>query len=328
MISKNFNWGIIGPGRISQNFAKTINSMKNVTLYSIASSNKERADKFAKLYNVEKVYYSYKEMLKDPNLDVVYIATPHRFHYENVKLCLEHNKHVLCEKPFTVKSSQAAELIAFAKEQNLFLMEALWTRFLPIYNVVKSWMSEGLIGEIKLLNATMGFNFPFDVKDRIYNHELAGGALLDLGVYPIAISQWITEQNPSSFSAHSTIGKTNVDIMTLATLEYENDIYSQISCNVITKNKNEFIIYGNKGYIIIHDMFWAATKASLVRENKIITELRPFKTTGFEYQIEEVTKCLSAEKIESSIMPLKDTLNNIKLMDAIRNEIGLKYNFE
>ena len=327
-MNKIFNWGIIGPGRIAHKFAEGLNVINDGNLFAIASNNKDRADHFAKKHNVNEVYYSYKELVNDPNVDAIYIATPHRFHFEQTKLALEAGKPVLCEKPFTVNANEAEILIDIAKANNIFLMEGLWTRFLPSYKKAKSWIDGGLIGDIKLLQSTFGFSFPFEPEDRKFNHNLAGGALLDLGVYNISVSQWVTGENPKSFSAFGTIGKTNVDEMVAVTLEYDCGIVSQLNCNLLTTNNNEFIIYGTKGHIKIHRMFWSSTKVSLVTEEREVIESCPFRANGFEYQTEEVMRCINEGKLESPTMALQDTLTNMKLMDSIRKEIGLKYNFE
>lgn len=327
-MSNKFNWGLIGPGRIAHRFAKGLEVIDNTKLYAVASNNRERADYFAKEYSIENSYYSYKELALDENIDAVYIATPHRFHFENTKLCLENNKHVLCEKPFTVNSNEAKILIDLANKNNLFLMEALWTRFLPIYGVVKSWLEEGLIGEVKLMNSNFGFNIPRNLNDRLLSHDLAGGTLLDMGIYPIAISQWVMGENPKSFSTCSIIGETNVDELTSVNFQYNNGAVSQFSTNFLARTINDFIIYGTKGNIKIHEMFWSATKATLTTQSTKITETRELRATGFEYQTEEVMNCIKGGKIESEKMPLIDTMASLKLMDAIRKEIGLKYNFE
>lgn len=328
MTKKTINWGIIGPGRIAKKFAQSFDVIENANLYAVASNNKQRGDSFAKEFNIDKSYYSYEDLVNDEGIDAVYIATPHRFHFENTKLCLEANKPVLCEKPFTVNFTESKKLFDLAKSKNLFLMEALWTRYLPIYSVVKSWLDDKLIGEVKLLNSTFGFNFPRDLNDRKFNHELAGGTLLDLGVYNVAISQWVMKQNPKSYTAIGHLGETSVDELLAVNLQYENGAVSQFSCNYLSNNENDFIIYGSKGYIRIHKMFWGSTKATLYLDDKEITEERPFRANGFEYQIEEATKCISEGRLESSIMPHNQTLANMELMDGIRKQIGLKYSFE
>ncbi|MCB0749863.1 MAG: Gfo/Idh/MocA family oxidoreductase [Ignavibacteriae bacterium] len=328
MNSKTFNWGIIGPGRIAHKFAEATSVIDNCEIYAVASRDVKKAEEFSKQYNAEKTYSSYEDLVNDKNIDAVYIATPHPFHYEQTKLALEAGKNVLCEKPFTVNAKQAKELLDLAKEKNLFLMEALWTRFLPIYKLVRNWLDEKILGETILLTSTFGYAFERNLIDRKFNHALAGGALLDLGVYSIAISQWVLRKDPISFSASGFLGETNVDEMTAVNLNYGDRVVSQFSCNLLSKNDNSFIIYGSKGKIEIHNMFWAATKATLTIDGKEITEERPFKATGFEYQIEEVINCIKNGKLQSDEMTHERTLANLLLMDNIRKEIGLQYSFE
>ena len=328
MKKENFNWGIIGPGRIAQKFAKSLEVIENTTLYAVASNNKERANSFAKEFSADKSYYSYQDLFNDEEIDAIYIATPHRFHFENAKLCLEAGKHVLCEKPITVNASEAKSLIDLARSKNLFLMEALWTCYIPIYEVIKKWLDDKIIGEVKLMNSTFGFNFPRELEDRKFNHDLAGGGLLDLGVYSIAISQWVLEKDPISFSASAFLGETKVDEMLAVNLNYGNGVISQFSCNFLSKNDNNFIIYGTKGQITIHPNFWGSTQATLQIDDEKTVITKEFRGNGFEYQIEEAMNCIQNGKIESQIMSHKNSLANMELMDKIRERIGLKYNFE
>lgn len=328
MNNTKFNWGIIGPGRIAHKFAQGLNVIEEANLYAVASRSKERAEEFANAYNTENTYTNYSDLINDPNVDAVYIATPHRFHFEQVLLALKAKKPVLCEKPITVNAKELKELIDTARENRVFLMEALWTRYLPIYKKVKDWLDSGDIGEVKLLHSTFGYVFPRNLEDRQLNHELAGGALLDLGVYQVAMSQWVMKKDPSKFSVNAYLSKTNVDELTSVMLEYDNGVTSQFSCNFISKNENDFIIYGTKGHIRVHERFWGATKATIYTELKTITENCPFRASGFEYQTEEAMNCIRNNKLESSIMPLDQSLQNMILMDKIREEIGLKYSFE
>jgi predicted dehydrogenase len=328
MDEHKFNWGIIGPGRIAHSFANGLSVIEEANLSAIASRNRDRADKFAEEFNPDKIYTSYLDLISDPEIDGIYIATPHRFHFEQAILALNNRKAVLCEKPITVNASELKRLVETARNKNVFLMEALWTRYLPIYNVVRAWLDDGIIGNVKLINSTFGFNMPRDLEDRKFNHELAGGALLDLGIYPVSISQWVMGKSPNKFSANGYLGETNVDEMIAVTLEYDNGSISQFSCNFLSKNENDFIIYGTKGYIRIHSMFWGSTKATLYTEDSVITESRPFRASGFEYQIEEAMNCIRKGLLESPRMPLEQSLQNIELLDSIRNEIGLKYSFE
>lgn len=329
MNEKTFNWGIIGPGRIAKKFAESLDAVDNAKLYAVASNDKNRANNFANEFNADKSYFTYTDLVTDPVVDAVYIATPHRFHAEQCHLALDAGKNVVCEKPVTVNAKEAEELFKKAQQNKLFFMEALWTRHLPIYkDMVGNWLSQKIIGDIKLLTSTFGFNFERNELDRKFNHELAGGALLDLGVYNIAISQWAMKQDPTSFNANGYLGKTNVDEMLAVNLDYGKGVISQFSCNFLSENQNEFNIYGSAGQIKIHSTFWGATRATLKTKDQTLTVDRPFRKNGFEYQIEEAIRCISNRKIESPIMTHNHTLANMRLMDQIREVIGLKYSFE
>ncbi|HET7144041.1 MAG TPA: Gfo/Idh/MocA family oxidoreductase, partial [Anaerolineales bacterium] len=191
MSDKKFRWGILGPGRIAHNFAGGLKVIDDASLYAVASSKIERAKEFADQYGGAKTYNSYEALLDDPEVDGVYVATPHRFHFENIILCLKAGKPVLCEKPLTVNAAETKKLIETAKKNKVFLMEALWTRFLPIYPVIRKWLDEKAVGDISLMVGTFGFNAPKAKDDRWQNPELAGGTLLDMGIYPISVSQWV-----------------------------------------------------------------------------------------------------------------------------------------
>lgn len=327
MTDKRFNWGILGPGRIANQFAEGLKVIDGAVLYAVASTNLQRARVFAEKYRGEKTYGSYEDLVNDPKVDAVYIATPHRSHYENILLCLNAGKSVLCEKPMNVNSAETAELIKIAGQKKVFLMEALWSVYLPIYNQIRQWLNDGAIGEIKFLASTFGGNVPKDGGDRWLNPELAGGTLLDMGVYPIAISQWVMQQNPTSFSAKSFIGKTGVDELTAVLLQYENGAISQFSSNFFVDGANEFLIFGTKGHISIPEP-WSASQATLVSGDQELTVKMPFHGGGFEFETEEAMKCIHQGLMESPLMTWSNTLANMQLMDSIRAEIGLKYPFE
>ena len=323
-----FKWGIIGPGRIAHRFAKAFAVIDDVVVHAVASRDRKRADEFAGTYQASRVYDSYANLAEDPEVDAIYIATPHRFHFENTMTCLDAGKPVLCEKPLTVNALEAKKLIDTSRDKKVFLMEALWTRYLPVYQEIRRWLDDGLIGEVKLLTSTFSFRVPRNLEDRLLNHELAGGALLDIGVYNIAISQWAYQRNPQSFTAWSFLGKTNVDEMTTVHLHYENDAVSQFTAGLLVNGVNDFFIYGADGYIRIHPMFWDATRATLATSEREVTLTKPYRATGFEYQVEEATKCIREGSLESPRMTHADTLANMSLMDQIRERVGLKYTFE
>jgi len=327
-MTKNFKWGIISPGRIAHTFAEGVQSIADAEICAVASSSQERADAFARKYNVPRAYNSYKALVADPTVDAVYISSLHHQHFEHSMLALEAGKPVLCEKPFTVNASQAEKLISTAKGKNLFLMEALWTRYLPIYGIIRKWLDEERIGDITLMTSTFGFRPERDEKGRLLNPNLAGGTLLDIGIYNLSVSQWVIGGNPKSFKVHALIGDTGVDELLTGVLVYENGVVSQFSCNFLSENQNDFYIYGSKGHIRIHPHFGASTQATLSVNGKEQTETAPFIATGFEYQTEEAVRCIRAGLLESPSISHADTLSTMRLMDGIRAEIGLIYPFE
>lgn len=326
--TNTFRWGLIGPGRIAERFAGGLAAIDDAELYAVASSNGTRAAAFAKKFSASQSYDSYQALLDDPNIDAVYIGTPHRFHFEQTRLCLEAGKPVLCEKPLTVNTDESEQLVELSRRNKVFLMEALWTRYLPIYDQVREWLDGGKIGEATLLSSTFGFNLPRDADDRWFNNELAGGALLDMGVYNVSVSQWVFGGNPTNIVSSGYVGETNVDEMTAVILNYGADRMSQFTTNFIAKSTNDFHIYGTKGYIRIHSMFWDTTEATLFDGSKETTVSRPFRATGFEYETEEAMRCIREGLLESPKISHADTLATMQVMDQIREQIGLRYNFE
>jgi len=326
-----FQWGIISPGKIAHTFAKGVEAIPDAKIVSVASSSKERAKAFAKEYGVANAYDDYEALVTDPNVDAVYVSSLHHQHFKHTLMALEAGKPVLCEKPFTVNAAEAKQLIDTAREKNLFLMEALWTRFLPIYSVVRDWLDEGRIGEIKFLHSTFGFRAKWDKNSRLFNPNLAGGSLLDIGIYPLAVSQFVLGEFPKSFKVDALLGKTGVDERFSAILRYENGVSSQFTSTFLAQAVNDFYIYGDKGYIRIHPNFWGASDATLrlmKKGKKKKTISKPFRATGFEYQTEEAMRCIRAGLLESPVVSHEYTLSMMMLMDAMRSEIGLKYPFE
>jgi predicted dehydrogenase len=321
-------WGIIGPGRIAHQFADGLKVIDDAALYAVASTQLDRANAFAAQHGGQKTYDSYEALVSDPQVDAIYIATPHRFHLENALLCLTARKPVLCEKPLTVNAAETRQLIDAARTNHAFLMEALWTRYLPIYQPVREWLDAQSIGDLRLLVSTFGFNVPKAEDDGWCRPELAGGTLLDMGVYPIAVSQWIMGQNPQTFSVQSQLASTGVDELTAGLLKYDNGVISQFHSSFVHDGVNDFYIYGSTGHIRIHAAYWAATQATLSANGQTTTVSRPLRGSGFEYQTEEAMRCIRAGLIESQRMSHADTLANMELMDQMRAQIGVKYPFE
>ena len=247
-------------------------------------------------------------------------------HLENVKLALEHGKAVLCEKPITVAAWEAEELIALARERKLFLMEGMWTRFLPAICQVREWLDAGEIGELRQIRADFGFNAPFNPEGRMYNKALAGGALLDAGIYPVSLASMIAG-SPVAVEAVADIGTTDVDEQSFCLLRYERGAIASLSASVRAHVDVVAEIIGSEGKITI-PLFLAATSAELRRFDRRETIRRDFPFPdgqGFEYEIQEVVDCLNQGKLESDVMPLDETLSIMQTMDAIRKKIGLVY---
>jgi len=334
LANKIFRWGIIGPGRIAEQFARGLTVIDGACLYAVASSSKQRAQTFALDHGAPVSYDSYQALYDDPNIDAIYIATPHRFHFQQARECLLAGKPVLCEKPLTVNATEAQELITLSKSTGVFLMEAMWTRYLPIYQQVKAWLDAGKIGSVTKVSSSFGFEFPRNYEDRVLNHELAGGALLDLGIYNLSLSQWIFSDQPTRFSIKGFLGGTHVDEHDEVLLNYSNGRTSDFVISLNKQLSNNLIIKGNAGKIEIDALFANSKKATLTIDRtsttpkEVICVTEEFRATGFEYETEEAVQCIQQGLIESPRMPHKDTLAIMKLMDQLRKSIGLTYSFE
>ncbi len=327
-MKNSFRWGIIGPGRIARKFSDAVWKIPGASIYAIASRSSSAPEKLKHTFNAEKYYKSYEELAADPKVDAIYIATPHRFHYENARPCLEAEKAVLCEKSFTINAKQADELINLSQSKQIFLMEALWTRFLPIYGQVRQWMDAGKIGDIRLVTSTLGFVAVRDLEDRLLNIELAGGTVLDLGVYNAALTQWVFQKPPREIMAVGQIGETGIDETISAILSYENGAAAQFTCTFQALPLNQFTITGTKGIIIIHPNFFDATRATLINGKKSKTVEKRLEINGFEYQIKAAMHAIQEGALDCPQMTQADTLMNMRTLDTIRQQIGLRYPFE
>lgn len=313
-------WGIIGPGNIAAKFAQALKSMHGVELKAIASRNKERAVGFGKLYDIQesKCYGNYEELVQDQSIDAVYIAVPHPFHKELSILCLNNSKAVLCEKPVTINELEIREVIKVAEENKVFFMEAMKTRFLPIHQEVKRLINEGIIGDVRLLQADFGFKAPFDPANRLFNKELGGGALLDVGIYNISYSSFLFGNNPVGVNSDLNYGQTGVDESASIILSYENGKYAQLFAAINVNTKREANILGTEGSISIPR--FSSTESAIISINGKEKNLHmPFAINGFEYQIEEVVHCLQEGKTESKIMSWKDSIEIMSIMDEVRS---------
>jgi predicted dehydrogenase len=315
---KKYNWGIIGPGRIANKFVEGLKCLPNAALYAVASgSSPERAEAFGAAHGFEKVYRSYEEMLADPNLDVVYIATTNNLHFENVMLCLEAGKAVLCEKPFASNLSQVEQMVEKAREKNVFLMEALWSRFIPSMIQFKAQAEKGAIGKPLLLQCDFGFISPFDPYRRVYDPELGGGSIPDIGIYPIFTALYLFGK-PVSIQVTSVPAPTGTDWTTAILFKHKGKEISMLTSSFETILSNEARIYGDLGMLKLHTMFHMPTRLSLKKndgnEGVIPVDL---VGNGYNYEAAEVMACLDKGLIESPEMSLAFSLDLMHIIDEV-----------
>lgn len=324
-MSKVYNWGIIAPGKIAHKFAQGLAVIKNARLHAVASRSEERAKAFAEAYGAGHYYGSYEAITDCPDLDVVYIASPHAFHCEHTLLCLQKKIPVLCEKPFAINADEVRQMMQIAQENQTFLMEALWTRFLPTTLKALELIQDGSLGEVHGIKADFGFRAPFNPEGRLYNPALGGGSLLDIGIYPAFLSQLILGK-PTAIKATAKLSATQVDEECAAIFEYEGGKIAQIHSTLRCRTKTEAFIYGEKGAIHIHTRWHEPTTMSLLLEGERPQDFRfDFSGNGYNYQAVEVMKCLDQGKLESPLWPLQSSLDLISLLDDIRSQIGVGY---
>ena len=324
---EKIRWGILAPGGIAGRLAEGLSVIPDAELIAVGSRSIERANTFADKFDIPRRYGSYADLASDPDVDAVYVATVNPFHKDCSILCLEAGKAVLCEKPFAVNAQQVREMIACARESGQFLMEAMWTRFLPVIVKVREWLAEGAIGEPRMIQADFGFRAGVNPEGRLFNPELAGGGLLDVGVYPIAMAYMVFGA-PSEVKSLANIGETNVDEQAAMLLGYDGGQMALLSCAVRTSIPHETLILGTEGSIHIPN-FWHATTATLRAAGKEPEPIEmPFKCNGYENEAIEVMRCLREGKLESDIMPLDESLSIMETMDKLRAQWGLKYPME
>ena len=320
-------WGIIGPGAIANAFAKEVNNSQGGNVIALFGRNEERAKNFSEEYDLVKYYTNIDEFLNSEEIDAVYIATPHSNHMEFAEKCIRAGKHVLCEKPFSYNYKSSKEMLELAKENNVFIMEALWTLFLPAINKAKTWVKENKIGKVKLITANFGFKSEEDVNSRLYNANLAGGALLDVGIYPILFSNFIMNDIPKEIKATATMTRTGVDETDVIDLKYKDGALASVTCSIAAETDNTAVIYGEKGKIVI-PTFWMAKEAYLYSyENEEKFEDK-YNEAGYKYEIIEANNCIVNNALESDIASHDVTLYLARIMDEIREQIGLVYPFE
>lgn len=309
-----FNVAILGAGNIAGKMAETIQKMEDVTGYAVASRDAAKAKKFAKQYEIQKAYGSYEEMLEDDKIDLVYIATPHSFHYEHMMLCLKRGKNVICEKPFTVTYQEASEVLKFAEEQRLFVTEAMWTRYMPLAKTLKEVIKEEPVGKISMVTANLGY--PLSSVPRMYKPELAGGAMLDLGCYPLHFIAMCLGDGVKSVQCHIDKYETGVDAQNVVTLQYENNVMAVAQSTMLALTDRQGLLVGANGYIVVDNINnFEKIRVFDKDYQEIKTYSQPEQITGFEYQVEASKKAIETGKIECEQLPHHEILRIVKMIE-------------
>jgi len=324
-MGKKYKWGILAPGKMAAKFTKGLRILDNVELYAVGSRDKSRAEQFASDHGFKKFYGSYEELTDDKEVDVIYIASPHSYHFEHTIMCLKNKKPVICEKAFALNSTEVKEMINEAEKQKVFLMEALWPPFQPIYRKTKEILLGGEPGKIIHLNSRFSFQAPYDPADRKFNMKLGGGSLLDIGIYPVIDALYFMGV-PSDVIAKASFTETGSEDTISIVLSYDDGhmatLYSSfrtaggIGCDILCENGNLLFSRGR-------DMSQRLNVVLNGKENKEYSLLPD--GMGYQYEANEVMKCLDEGKLQSDIVPLSFSLNLMNTLDRIRQAAGIMF---
>jgi predicted dehydrogenase len=321
---KKIHWGIIGLGKIANKFASDLQHSETAILQGVASRSLEKAIAFASTHNAVSTFDSYEKLVNDPKIDVIYIATPHTFHFENTMLCLKHGKAVLCEKPMGINSTQVKTMIQEAKSRKLFLMEAIWTRFMPTIEKMIALLDEKVIGDVIQVRADFGFKAELNLESRLFNKELGGGSLLDIGIYPIFLSLLVLGI-PTDIKTMARMTATDVDSFCAMLFNYSTNAKAVLESTIEANTPTEAFIHGTKGTIKLHRRFHQPNTITLDKDGKETIFKLPFTGNGYVHEIEEVNSCILNGETESKKLPLDLSMNLITLIDTVKTQIGLHY---
>ena len=316
--------GVLGTGSIVRTVTKTLARMENAECYAIASRTLERAKEAAEEYGYAKAYGSYEELVADPEVELVYVATPHSRHYEDMKLCIEHKKPVLCEKAFTMNATQAREIKELSQKEGVFVAEAIWTRYMPSRNMINEIIDSGIIGKVSALTANLSYTISQIY--RIVAPELAGGALLDVGVYGLNFAIMHFGSDIERIESSVQFTDTGVDGMETITIFYRDGRMAVLTHGIYARSDRKGIFYGEKGYIVVENINNPQSISVFDLNDKLIKHVDvPEQISGYEYQFMEAVRCISEGKTESESIPLKETIRVMEQMDSLRADWGMKY---
>ena len=316
-------FGILATGNIANSMAKAVQNLEEIACCAAASRTYEKAKDFADKWGFQKAYGSYEELVSDSEVELIYVASPHSHHYEHAKLCLEHGKHVLLEKAFTVNVSQAEELIALSERKGLLLAEAFWPRYMPTRKMLDDLIAQGTIGEVQAVMADFGA--PLSHVERMWNPNLAGGALLDLGVYPINFALQIFQGQVKSIQSDAVMSPQGVDYMNGITLTFDDNRIAVLHSNMLACMGNRGVVYGDKGFIELYEIN-NPKEIRVFNENKEVTACYPApeQINGYEYEALACVRAIEAGQIECEEMPHSETLRLMKILDTVREQWGFK----
>jgi len=320
-------WAILGTGKIANRFATALNNIpEHAELAAIASRRAESAEMFGNTYQIAKRYVGYEAVVKDPDIDIVYIGTPGVFHHRDISLCLNGGKHVLCEKALTMNAGEAQEVIDLARRRKLFLMEAMWTRFFPVHIHIREVLQKKVLGELRGLIAPFIATVPADPKNRFYDVKLGAGVLLDLSSYGISLANSLFGP-PEEVVGTAYFGETGADYQSACLLRFKEGQIATVTSSMIGYDVKDAVIYGSKGKIVIQDPWYKPTAFTLYREgHKPESFEHPLdRYNGYEYEALAVMDCIRAGKTESDMVPLGDSLEIMKILDEIRGQWGFTY---
>jgi len=327
-MADHIRWGILGTGNIAKQFATGLQAVPDGDLVAVGSRSEASADAFGDKFDIARRHASYEALVADPDVDVIYVSTPHPFHAANSKLCIEAGKAVLCEKPFTVNAAECKDVIKLARSKGVFLMEAMWTRFFPIMAKVRQWVASGAIGQPRIVNADFGFRAGVNPTGRLFSKDLAGGALMDVGVYAVSFASMVYNRKPSQIASLATMGETGVDEQAGMVFQYDKGELAMLHTAIRTTTQMSAMIRGEDGAIEIPPMFWKPTKAILTAGGVTEVAEAALVGNGYNYQAAAVQEYLREGKTESDIISLDESLSIIETLDAVRAQWGLKYPME
>jgi predicted dehydrogenase len=326
-MADQIRWGIIGPGNIAHRLAEGVRAVPDATVVAVASRDEGRAASFADKWQIPKRYGSYEALVADPGVDIVYVATPHPFHAPCMLLAIEAGKAVMCEKPFTVNAQEAQKVIEAARRKGVFLMEAMWTRFFPLMAELRRVVACGEIGEVRLLQADFGFRAGVNPEGRLFNPALAGGGLLDVGVYPISLASMLLG-TPNRVAGLATLGETGVDESATIALAYASGALASLTTGVRVNTPHIAIICGTDGSVNIPSPWWVPEHMTVKRGRGTVEYHEPKQASGFEYEAAEAGRCVREGLKESPVLPLDETLAIVDMMDQLRALWGVRYPME